>query len=236
VSANLVEAAIGQPYRVLSIVLGDTLHPGGEAASRELLDRANVDAGKRVLDAGCGAGHAVALARDRGAKAWGLDTEADSADVRGRLEWLPIADASVDVVLSECAMCLADDLDEALTEAARVIQPGGRLAISDVTLTRNLPEVPDRLARPLCLTGRRSPEHLRDRIQAAGFAIEDTASHREALETMRDEIHQRVDVDGLLAALGERGQRLQAAVDAIEGALDAGDLGYVSIVARRPRS
>lgn len=232
---NLLQAALEDPYRALSFVLGDTLHPGGREATQALIDRAGVASGDRVLDLGCGAGAAGEIARGLGAEPVGLDRDpgADGAAVCGTLERLPIAPASVDVVLSECAICLADDLEAALGEAHRVLDGGGRLAVSDVTLQRPVEPLPASLAEALCLTGERSREHLVERVQAAGFDVVDVVDHHEDLLAMRERVRDRVDYRGLLAAMGERGQRLLAGVEDVEAALEAGELGYVSIVAER---
>lgn len=230
---NLLDRAAWNPYAALRLVLGGPLHPGGEQATGDLLDRAGVGEGDLLVDLGCGEGQAVVKALERGARAVGLDAEAEGADVRARHERLPLGADSVDVAFSECALCLAGDLDAALAELARVVPEGGRLAFSDVTVGRKLDRVPASLAEPLCLEGRRERQALLDRVEAAGFGLEDVETHREELFAMRDRVRERVDVEGLLAALGERGERLQAAVDQLEAALEAGDVGYVSVVARR---
>jgi hypothetical protein len=72
------------------------------------------------------------------------------------------------------------------------------------------PEVHDRLARALCLTGARS---------------------REDLLAMRKRVAERVDDKGLLGAMSERGEAALAAVDDLEGAIEDRRVGYVSVVA-----
>lgn len=228
-----LQAAIGNPYQALSLVLGDTLHPGGREATRELIDRAGVGPGTRLLDLGCGAGVAAELARERGGSPIGLDRDAGAGgtDVCGTLAALPIRDASVDVVVSECAICLAADLEAALSEAHRVLEEGGRLAVSDVTLTREIEHLPGPVAQALCLTGQRNPEHLTEAIEQAGFTIEDVRDHHEDLVAMRKRVASRLDYRGLLEAMGPRGASLLEGVDEVEAALEARELGYVSIVA-----
>lgn len=231
---GLLEAAVQDPYAALSLVLGDTLHPGGRGATSELLDRAGVGEGTRVADLGCGAGVAGELARKRGARPLGIDADptAAGASVCASLDQLPLAESSVDVALSECALCLADDLDRALSEAHRVLAADGRLAFSDVTLERPIGGLPAPVAQALCLTGERTRGHLRDALDRAGFDLVDVRDHHEDLVKMRESVRERLDYEGLLQAMGPTGERLLAGIREAEAALEAGELGYVSVVAR----
>lgn len=231
---GLLQAAVENPYRALSVVLGDTLHPGGEQATRRLLTRADVGGGDTVLDLGCGAGAAADEARERGAAWLGVDRDprAAGATLAARMRDLPLADASADVALSECALCLAGDLDAALAEARRVLREGGRLAASDVTLSRPIEGLPRAVAEPLCLADLRSRDGLVHAVEAAGFDVVDVRDHHADLVAMRDAVRERVDVDGLLGAMGAEGEAMLEGVEGLEAALAARELGYVSLVAR----
>lgn len=227
----LLDAALADPWSAMERLVDGSLHPGGREATAALLDRADVGPGTRLLDVGCGAGDALALARDRGATAWGIDP-APGTDraVRGDATTLPVQAGSVDVVLAECVLCLTD-LSAALTETERVLADGGRLALSDVVVKGDEPALPEPVAEALCLTGARSRERVTEALDAAGFTVGTVRDHREDLLAMRDEVAGRVDYEGLLGAMGERGRAVRDGLRDLERALDDGRVGYVSVVA-----
>ena len=111
--------------------------------------------GDRVLDLGSGAGADVLLSARRvgpTGKAWGLDMTPEMLDrararalesgaanaefLEGYIEDIPLADASVDVVISNCVIVLSADKSAVFKEIARVLVPGGRVAIADLVLDR----------------------------------------------------------------------------------------------------
>lgn len=232
---GLLTAALEDPWGALGAILDGPLHPGGRAATADLLDRADVGEGTRLLDIGCGAGTALEQARDRGAAVVGVDRSPDSvsgtAAVRGDLASLPVAADTVDVALAECVLCLAGDLDGAVADVANTLKPGGRLALSDVVVDGDLPTLPDAIERTLCLTGDRRRERLVDTVEAAGLAIVDRRDHPEDLLKMRDRVRSAIDYERFLGVMGQRGDRLLGGVHELEDAVEDGRVGYLSIVA-----
>jgi arsenite methyltransferase len=89
----------------------------------------------------------------------------------GEIEHLPVADGSVDVVISNCVINLAPDKGAVYREAFRVLRPGGRLAISDVLATRTIPD--EQRADPSlwssCIAGTLPPRRVRELLKRAGF-------------------------------------------------------------------
>jgi len=89
----------------------------------------------------------------------------------GEIEHLPVADGCVDVIISNCVINLSPDKDQVFKEAFRVLKPGGRLAISDVVASTDLPE---EIRRDLalysgCMAGASQIIELRDILQKNGF-------------------------------------------------------------------
>ena len=154
------------------------------------LQAAAVVAGDTVLDLGSGAGFDAFLAVravGSGGRVIGIDmtpemieqarANAKRAGVEnvefreGQIETLPVQDESVDVIISNCVINLSPDKPAVFREAFRVLKPGGRLAVSDIVLTKPLPEaVADNLAAYVgCLAGASLIDDYLDAIRAAGF-------------------------------------------------------------------
>jgi SAM-dependent methyltransferase len=147
--------------------------------------------GEVVVDLGCGGGLDVLLAAAKvapGGMAVGIDmtpdmlararTNAKKAGVRNvafheaPIEALPLDDGSVDCVISNCVLNLVADKDRAFAEIFRVLRPGGRLAVSDIVLRRELP--PDLACSAEawvgCIAGALPAAQFERDLIAAGFS------------------------------------------------------------------
>jgi len=147
--------------------------------------------GEIVLDLGSGGGIDVLLSARRvspGGWAFGLDmtdemlalaeknkAEAGAQNVtflKGHIEAIPLPDASVDVVISNCVINLSADKDAVLREAFRVLRPGGRFAVSDVVVEGDLPDAvrADMESYVGCVAGALEVGNYLHRLADAGFA------------------------------------------------------------------
>ena len=151
---------------------------------------AELHAGEVVLDLGSGGGIDVLLSAKRvgpTGKAYGLDMtdemlalardnqrQAGATNgefLKGEIEHIPLPDASVDVIISNCVINLSADKDRVLAEAFRVLKPGGRFAVSDV-VTRGAirPEIrASAMAWVGCVAGALDEDDYRHKLAAAGF-------------------------------------------------------------------
>jgi arsenite methyltransferase len=151
---------------------------------------ADLRPGETVLDLGSGAGADVLISARRVAptgKAIGLDMTDEMLDlaranaetagvtnvefIKGYLEDMPLPDASVDVVISNCVINLSDDKPRTIAEAARVLRRGGRFAISDALADPDMDEQTkaDMAAWTGCIAGALSEAEFREALTAAGL-------------------------------------------------------------------
>jgi SAM-dependent methyltransferase len=161
---------------------------------------AELHEGETVLDLGSGGGIDVLLSARRvgpAGKAYGLDMtdemlelarrnqrEAGVSNVeflKGTIEDVPLPDDAVDVIISNCVINLSGDKPAVFREAARVLKPGGRFAVSDVVAD---PDMDDATRRDMqqwtgCIAGALTAEEFRRELTAAGFAdVEIRETHR----------------------------------------------------------
>jgi SAM-dependent methyltransferase len=151
---------------------------------------ADLHPGETVLDLGSGGGIDVLLSARRvgpTGKAYGLDMTdemlalarknqlesgvTNAEFLRGQIEAIPLPDASVDVIISNCVVNLSADKQKVLKEAFRVLKPGGRFAVSDVVVQGELP-VEVRRSMELwvgCIAGALEDKQFISMLNAAGF-------------------------------------------------------------------
>ena len=176
--------------------------------------------GETVLDLGSGGGIDVLLSAKRvgpGGKVYGLDMTDEMLELarenqhkagatnveflKGEIEAIPLPDATVDVVISNCVINLSSDKDAVLREAFRVLRPGGRFAVSDVVVRG---EVPADVRRNMelwvgCIAGALEQREYETKLQTAGFTHVEIEPWRiYAVDDARAFLSKSgVDVDGL---------------------------------------
>jgi SAM-dependent methyltransferase len=190
--------------------------------------------GEAVLDLGSGAGmDAFLAARKVGEKGRviGVDmtpemlARARTAAARhglahvefreGRLEHLPVVDASVDAVTSNCVINLVPDKTAVFAEIARVLRPGGRLVISDIVLDAQLPAAvaADVYAYVGCISGASLREEYFEGLSRAGLGSIEILKDVDYLAGLRDAAPEQADA--LLARTGTPWKDLEGRVRSI---------------------
>lgn len=131
----------------------------------------------------------IALARKNAAQVGGGTAPANVEFHLATIDQLPLPDASVDCIISNCVINLADDKPKVFAEMARVLKPGGRVAISDIAIKQTLPtELADNIMAYVgCIAGAIEIEDYRRGLTAAGFSaveIQDTGADLNAYALM----------------------------------------------------
>jgi SAM-dependent methyltransferase len=175
---------------------------------------AELHEGDVVLDLGSGGGIDVLLSARRvgpSGKAYGLDMTDEMLALarenqrkagvenveflKGEIERIPLPDATVDVIISNCVINLSTDKERALAEAFRVLKPGGRFAVSDVVIKG---EVPSQVRRSMelwvgCIAGALTEEQYLELLRRAGF---------EQIEVEPTRVYEFEDASAFLAGAG----------------------------------
>ncbi|MBA2259177.1 MAG: arsenite methyltransferase [Acidobacteria bacterium] len=196
--------------------------------------------GQTVLDLGSGGGIDVLLSARRvgpTGKVYGLDMTDDMLALarenqrkagatnveflKGEIEHIPLPDASVDVIISNCVINLSADKGRVLREAFRVLKPGGRFAVSDVVVRG---EVPEAVRRSMelwvgCVAGALHEDEYRRLLGEAGFGSVDVEPWRVytvddarqfLVDAGLDVAATAADVEGKIASAFIRAEKPQA--------------------------
>ncbi len=250
--------AAAYDHDAVRILVGDTLHPGGARLTERMGQLLSLTPASRVLDVASGRGDGtLVLAARFGCEVVGLDfgrrnveTATNAARERGLAdkvtfycgdaEKLPFADGAFDAVLCECALCTFPDKPMAVAEFARVLKPGGRVGISDLTRSGPLPRELEGLAAWIaCVADARPLDEYRALLTGAGLAVGVTELHDGALVDFVDAIWMRLFTTEIMVGLKKidlTGPDLAAAKDIVRHALAAaksGVLGYAIVTAAK---
>lgn len=250
--------AAAYDHDAVRLLVGDPLHPGGAQFTERLAQILNLGPDSRVLDVAAGRGaSALALAARFGCEVTGLDysrrnVESARHNAReqglgdrvafycGDAERLPFADRAFDAIICECALCTFPDKRSAAAEFARVLRPGGRVGVSDLTRRGSLPSELEGLeAWIACIADARPLEEYSALLTGAGLNVGFTEEHNRALVDFVERIRSRLLATEILVGLKKvelPGIDLAAVKDIARHALaaaKAGKLGYAIVTATK---
>ena len=241
------------------LLLGDSFHPGGLALTERLGTLLKLGWDSRVLDVAAGKGtSAIFLAQKFGCQVVGVDysaklvAEANAAAQQagmaervefkqGDAESLGFADGEFDAVICECAFCTFPNKTTTAAEFARILRPGGRIGLSDLTRTGPLPrELETLLAWIACIADAQPIEEYVVYLEDTGFTRIQTEQHGDALVEMVNTIRAKLLGAELLVKLKKLDlssvdfeQAKTLACSAAE-TIRAGNLGYAIVVGIKP--
>jgi arsenite methyltransferase len=243
------------------LLLGESFHPGGLKLTTRLGELLKLGEHSQVLDVACGRGaSAIHLAETFACAVVGLDFSEDNVRhgntsalecalnnrvrfERGDSELLPFDDELFDAIVCECAFCTFPNKLAAAREFFRVLKPGGRVGLSDITRVPDLsPDLNTLMAWIACIADAQSTDGYAELLRNAGFHFIAVESHDEALREM---VHQiRMKILGLEIAVGLEKLKLpdvdlKAAKQLSSSALQAVSerkLGYAIVTALKPSS
>lgn len=238
----------------LRMLVGDHLHPGTRRLTERTLDLLALPEEASLLDVGSGPGAGAGVAAERGSRVVALDLSASAvaeaaqapgvAGVAADAERLPLSDDALDGALAECVLSAIPDKHAVAREVHRVLRPGSRFALTDVTRRGDLPADLDSLMGWIACAGGALPlEGYARLLEDSGFTVELVEDHRDALGELVGQVRRRLALfQGALAAgvvdpsevgipteLLDLGQRL---LEIAATASAEGNLSYALFLAR----
>ncbi len=241
------------------LLLGDSFHPGGTAFTAYLGAALHLGPDQCVLDVAAGQGtSATHLAQRFGCTVLGIEYShvaveratqaAQAAGIahlvafeQGDAEQLPVPAASFDVVVCECAFCTFPNKAMAASEFQRVLLPGGRLGLSDLTRKEEIPvELQGLLAWIACIADAQPLENYVRYLTDAGLTIQFVEQHDDALTDLVRDIQAKLLGTELLVKLkkitlpGEIDvEQAKTMAKAAATAIQARQFGYAVVTATK---
>ncbi len=187
----------GNPVALASLRQGETVVDLGSGGGFDVFI-----AGRRIGPAGRAIGVDMTpemLQKARaGVASYRQSTGLDNVEFRlGEIEHLPLADGSADVVISNCVINLSPHKAQVWREIARVLRPGGRVAVSDLALRQPLPDAVARMVDALigCVAGAVLVDETARLVRAAGLVdleLIQKSDYLDAMSTWHDPLHARI--------------------------------------------
>lgn len=241
------------------LLLGDSFHPGGLKLTERMGELLRLGPEHCVLDVASGTGASCTFLAERfGCDVVGLEFSRQNVEKarllaadkglasrvrfdQGDSERLPYPNASFDAVICECAFCTFPNKTDAAGEFARVLRPGGRVGLSDLTRGKELPkELESLVAWIACIADAQPVAVYAEYLRAAKLDVEEVECHDEALSELAHQIRikllsaevlvglKRVVLPGVEFTFAK--QMAQSALTAIQ----QGQLGYAVVIAAKP--
>ena len=208
-SAEIIKSCCTKFYEndLVSLVLGENFHPGGEELTLYLGEKLRLDENSLVLDVACGSGtSAITLAKRFGCHVVGIDlseknlakarVKANAAGLSQQLNFvksdaenITFDDETFDVVMSECALCTFPDMKAAVNEMHRVLKKGGKIGITDVTIEDEIPNnLKEVIYHVICIAGALSAPGYQKILSERGFTDVHFEDHSYAIREIIERV------------------------------------------------
>ncbi len=240
------------------LLLGESFHPGGTQLTHELGERLGLGPHSRLLDVASGRGtSALYLAETFGCEVVGVDLSENNIDLAraavmerglssritfalGDAEHLPLPDADFSAIVCECAFCTFPDKAAAAREFHRVLAPGGRLGLTDLTKPEGAgAELQGLLAWIACIGDAQPAERYQAWLRSADFHLAEQLDRSECLVEMVRQVSGRLLLAEMMTGLrkldlpGFDPVQAKQFLAAARRAIAEGELGYVLLLAAK---
>lgn len=242
---------------LVRLLLGESLHPGGLALTRQLGERIDLDESDHVLEIASGSGvSGTFLAGTFGCQVTEIDLsaklvleaakQATGSNLRSislsvaAAENLPFRDGAFSAIISECSICTFPNKSRALSEAFRVLKSGGRVGISDPVVHGEIAgPLNDLIGQVLCLAGASEPSAYVDMLKANGFENIRMENRVDAIREMMEGIRKRLFLAELFAGVGKLQVKKETLIHArrllaeVKKYVDHGKVGYAIVTGEK---
>jgi ubiquinone/menaquinone biosynthesis C-methylase UbiE len=208
---------------LVRLLFGDSMHPGSLELTNELAEKIEIVKESKVLDVACGFGTtAIYIAKNFGCYVTGIDlSEKNVLEAKkislmegtSNLTNFKVSDAenivdfgdeTFDYALSECSFCLFPDKKKASEEIYRVIRKQGRIGLSDIVISQQIPQnVKDTLNKFVCILEAENERQYTKYLETAGFTNIQFYDKKYAILKLLDDIKKRIFAVELLSGLGK---------------------------------